>query len=152
MHKLTIEHVVSAIEAKAENGIITGEALRGVTTDLYGTVLSQAEEDAAHDAALIAEIRKLQGQYPVMTSAGKAPADLAAIIHQRHQAIADHEAAVNQDMAQKQAWRGAIFGSFEAAATVAMGGGTPVAVGTALLPALNALREIATALGITVVE
>jgi hypothetical protein len=153
--RLDIAAVSAAIEERSNpDGTISKQALKDATVVLYGDALdaAQAEADAAHDAAVVAKIREIQASYPTLKASGIPAIDVAGVIAERNDAIGRHEARLAEDVQRWEAWRGVILGGIEAAATVAISGGNPVAIGTALIPAFNAVQEIAGAMGKTVTD
>ena len=140
--KLTVDEIQDAIRAaQSEPGVpLTREQASAAAAKLYQQKV--AEDDAAHDAGIIAQIAYIRSSYIPPAGSGIPGSDVGEAAGWRNEGIANMTTALAEDTAAWERNRAIAFGALSAALAVGLGpAASPAAVGAALLPLVGLLQE-----------
>jgi hypothetical protein len=111
--------------------------------DLMARVVAntQADEDEAHDKAILAELDAINNSYPTVVGSGVGAPDVEGTKRWRQEGILRHDKALAEDVRGWEMTRAKVFAGVRAAAAVALSGGTPAGYGAAIASLADLIQE-----------
>ncbi len=127
---------------------LTDEQSEAAARALMARVVAntQADEDEAHDKAILAELERINNSYPTVVGSGVGAPDVEGTKRWRQEGILRHDKALAGDVQGWETTRAKVFAGVKAAAAVAVSGGTPVGYMAAISSLADLLQDASTQL------